>query len=64
MNYGRANPEVSNSRLAVFDSDEPEYALPGARYKRWVSVAIDSGKVRRTYAFRGATKVSHWISIR
>jgi hypothetical protein len=25
---------------AVFDNDRPEYALPGARYKRWVSAAI------------------------
>jgi hypothetical protein len=24
----------------VFDRDKPEYALPGARYKRWLSAAI------------------------
>jgi hypothetical protein len=24
----------------VFDRDKPEHALPGARYKRWVSAAI------------------------
>ena len=34
LNYRRANPEVSNSRSTVFDSDKPEYALPGARYSR------------------------------
>jgi len=44
LNYGRANPEVSNSRLTVFDRDKPEYALPGAGYKRWQSAAIGSGK--------------------
>jgi hypothetical protein len=26
--------------LSVFDRDKPEYALPGARYKRWLSAAI------------------------
>jgi hypothetical protein len=25
----------------VFDRDKPEYAFPGTRYKRWVSVAIE-----------------------
>ena len=34
MNYGRADPEVSNSRLKVFGRDKPEYALPRAGYTR------------------------------
>jgi hypothetical protein len=33
--------DVSNLRLTVFDGDKPEYALPGARYKRWLSAAIE-----------------------
>jgi hypothetical protein len=32
----------------VFDCDKPEYALPGARYKRWPSatVALERSKER------------------
>jgi hypothetical protein len=40
LNYRGANPGVNNFRLRVFDSDKPEYALPGARYKRRLSAAI------------------------
>jgi hypothetical protein len=46
--------------------DEPEYALPGARYKRWPSAVIKlKKKIKKlkTYAFREATRVSQWISI-
>jgi hypothetical protein len=63
LNYGRANQKMSNSSSTVFGSDKPEYALPGARYKRWLSATVGPGKVRKTYVFRGATKVNHWISI-
>ena len=31
---------VSNLSLTVSDSDKPEYALPGARYKRWASASV------------------------
>ena len=41
----------------MFDSDKPEYALPGARYKRWASaVEVKAEKVRGTYVFREAIK--------
>jgi hypothetical protein len=40
LNYRGANPGVSNLRLTGFEGDEPEYALPGARYRRWLSAAI------------------------
>ncbi len=43
----------------MLDRDKPEYALPGARYKRWLSAAAGSGKVRKAYVFREATKVVH-----
>jgi hypothetical protein len=40
LNDRRANPLVSNLSLMVFDSDKPEYALPGARYKRWALASV------------------------
>jgi hypothetical protein len=36
LNDRGANPKVSDSRFAAFDSDIPEYALPRARYKKHV----------------------------
>jgi hypothetical protein len=59
LNYGGANPGVSNLRLTVVDRDKPEYALPGSRCKRLLSAAIALENVRRTYVFHGATKVIH-----
>ena len=42
--------------MIVIDGDKPEYALPGARYKRWPSAVVKAGKVRGTYVFREAIK--------
>ncbi len=46
----------------MLDSDKPEYALPGARYKRWLSAAV-ALEIRRTYVSRAPTKEKHRISI-
>ena len=64
LNYRRAKPDLSDSMLTAVGRDKPEYAFSGARYKSRISAGIGSVNVRRTYVFRGATKVSHWISIR
>jgi hypothetical protein len=47
LNDRGANQNVSNSRLTLNDSDKPEYALPGARYKSWQSAATKLERSRR-----------------
>jgi hypothetical protein len=34
----------------VFDRDKPEYALPGARYKRWASVTVALERLEHTFS--------------
>jgi hypothetical protein len=43
----------------VFDSDKPEYALPGARYNTWASAAVElerSGE--RTFSVKPQKRTS------
>jgi hypothetical protein len=43
----------------VFDGDKPEYALPGARYKKWTSAAIKLERLgERTFSVKPQKRTS------